>query len=185
VVRGTVSQRTGTAGDSGVVKAGEVQISLVSGNSSFAVTSASRPDNRLGQFEVDGVPPGTYTLSVNRRGTRPTSSIITLSAGQVKVVNPLLAAPAQISGLVADSTGQPRPGWQVVLYLASQYPTVVARTVTTNSTGHYLLSDVDAPESYVIEARATASAAPLGSVTEQIDASQQLVADITVTSTGG
>jgi Carboxypeptidase regulatory-like domain len=185
VVRGTVSQRTGAAGDSGVVKAGEVQISLVSGTSSFAVTSASRPDNRLGQFEIDGVPPGTYTLSVNRRGTRPTSSIITLSAGQLKVVNPLLAAPAQISGLVADTGGQPRPGWQVVLYLASQYPTVVARTVLTNATGHYLLSDVDAPESYVIEARPTASAAPLGSVTVQIDASQQLTADITVSSTGG
>jgi 5-hydroxyisourate hydrolase-like protein (transthyretin family) len=185
VVRGTVSQRNGAAGDSGVAKAGEVQISLVSGTSSFSVTSASRPDDRVGQFEIDGVPPGTYTLSVNRRGTRPTSSIITLSAGQVKVVNPLLAAPAQISGLVADANGQPRPGWQVVLYLASQYPTVVARTVTTNSTGHYLLSDVDAPESYVIEARPNASAAPLGSVTEQIDASQQLVADITVSSTGG
>lgn len=185
VVRGTVSQRTGAASDSGVVRAGEVQISLVSGTSSFSVTSASRPDNRLGQFEIDGVPPGTYTLSVNRRGTRPTSSIITLAAGQVKVVNPLLALPAQISGLVADTGGQPRPGWQVVLYLASQYPTVVARTVTTDATGHYLLSDVDAPESYVIEARPTPSTAPLGSVTVQIDASQQLTANITVTSTGG
>ncbi|HEU5268930.1 MAG TPA: carboxypeptidase regulatory-like domain-containing protein [Jatrophihabitans sp.] len=184
VVRGTVSQRVSATGTA-VVKAGEVQISLVSGTSSFAVTSASKPDGRLGQFEIDGVPPGTYTLSVNRRGTRPTSTIITLGVGQVKVVNPLLAAPAQISGLVATADGQPRPGWQVVLYLANQYPTVIARTVTTDAGGHYLLSDVDAPESYVIEARPAASAAPQGSVTEQIDASQQLVADITVSSTGG
>ena len=184
VVRGTVSQRVSATG-TGVLKAGEVQISLVSGTSSFAVTSASKPDDRLGQFEIDGVPPGTYTLSVNRRGTRPTSTIITLGAGQLKVVNPLLAAPAQISGLVASADGQPRPGWQVVLYLASQYPTVTARTVITDATGHYLLSDVDAPESYVIEARPAASAAPLGSVTVQIDASQQLTANITVSSTGG
>jgi Carboxypeptidase regulatory-like domain len=184
VVRGTVSQRIATA-EAGSVHAGEVQISLVSGTSSFAVTSASKPDGRLGQFEIDGVPPGTYTLSVNRRGTRPTSTIINLAAGQLKVVNPLLAAPAQISGLVADANGQARPGWQVLLYLADQYPTVVARTVTTDRTGHYLLSDVDAPESYVIEARPTASAAPQGSVTQQIDASQQLVADIVIPATGG
>ena len=184
VVRGTVSQRAANA-EGQPVHAGEVQISLVSGTSSFAVTSASKPDDRLGQFEIDGVPPGTYTLSVNRRGTRPTSSIITLTAGQLKVVNPLLAAPAQISGLVVGTDGQPRPGWQVLLYLANQYPTVVARTVTTDSTGHYLLSDVDAPESYVIEARPTLSAAPQGSVTRQIDASQQLAADIVVTPPGG
>ncbi|MFL6162092.1 MAG: carboxypeptidase regulatory-like domain-containing protein [Jatrophihabitantaceae bacterium] len=184
VVRGTVSQRTAATG-SEAVHAGEVQISLVSGTSNFAVTSASKPDARLGQFEIDGVPPGTYTLSVNRRGTRPTSTIVTLAAGQLKVVNPLLAAPAQISGLVSGTDGQARPGWQVLLYLANQYPTVVARTVTTDSTGHYLLSDVDAPESYVIEARPTLSAAPQGSVTEQIDASQQLVADILVTAPGG
>ena len=183
MVRGTVSQRSADD-EGGTVRAGEVQISLVSGNSSFAVTSASKPDAQLGEFEIDGVPPGTYTLSENRRGTRPTSSIITLTAGQQKVVNPVLAAPAQISGTVATADGQPRPGWQVVLYLASQYPTVVTRTVTTDGAGHYLLADVDAPESYVIEARPTASAAPQGSVTSQIDASQQLVADITVSATG-
>ena len=104
VVRGTVSQRTAAA-EAGSVHAGEVQISLVSGTSSFAVTSASKPDGRLGQFEIDGVPPGTYTLSVNRRGTRPTSTIVDLAAGQLKVVNPLLAAPAPISGLVANADG--------------------------------------------------------------------------------
>jgi len=185
VVRGTVSQR-GAAGDRGSpVKTGEVQINLVSGTSSFAVTSASRPDDRLGQFEIDGVPPGTYTLSVNRRGTSPTSTIVTLGAGEVRVYNPVLAAPAQFSGTVSTADGQPRPGWVVQLYLASQYPTVIARTVTTDSAGHYVLADVDAPQSYVIEARPTASAAAQGSVTRQINASEQLTVDITVPNPGG
>ena len=186
VVRGTVSQR-GAANDEGAgrpLRTGEVQINLVSGTSSFAVTSASKPDNRLGQFEIDGVPPGTYTLSVNRRGTSPTSTIITLAAGEVRVYNPVLAAPAQISGVVATAGGQVRPGWLVQLYLASQYPTVIARTVTTDSAGRYVLPDVDAPQSYVIEARPTASAAAQGSVTRQINASQQLTADITVPEPG-
>jgi len=187
VVRGVVSQR-GAVNDEGAsspVRTGEVQISLVSGTSSFAVTSATKPDNRLGQFEIDGVPPGTYTLSVNRRGTSPTSTIVTLSAGEVRVYNPVLAAPAQISGVVATADGQVRPGWQVQLYLASQYPTVIARSVTTDSSGHYVLADVDAPQSYVIEARPTASSAAQGSVTREINASQQLTVDITVPNPGG
>jgi len=185
VVRGTVSQR-GAANDGGSpVHTGEVQISLTSGTSSFAVTSASKPDDRLGQFEIDGVPPGTYTLSVNRRGTSPTSTIVTLAAGEVRTYNPVLAAPAQISGVVKTVDGQLRPGWVVQLYLASQYPTVIARTVTTDSAGRYLLPDVDAPQSYVLEARPTASSAAQGSVTRQINASEQLVADITVPNPGG
>ena len=187
VVRGTVSQRGAESeeGPGSPVRTGEVQINLVSGTSSFAVTSASKPDGRLGQYEIDGVPPGTYTLSVNRRGTSPTSTIITLSAGEVRVYDPVLAAPAQISGVVATVDGQVRPGWQVQLYLASQYPTVIARTVTTDSAGRYVLADVDAPQSYVIEARPTASAAAQGSVTREITASEQLTADITVPNQGG
>ena len=191
VVRGTVSQRGAVtdegnaSGQGGPVRTGEVQINLVSGTSSFAVTSASKPDGRLGQFEITGVPPGTYTLSVNRRGTSPTSTIITLSAGEVRVYNPVLAAPAQISGVVSTVDGQVRPGWQVQLYLANQYPTVIARTVTTDSAGRYVLPDVDAPQSYVIEARPTASAAAQGSVTREIDASEQLNVDITVPNPGG
>ncbi|HTZ43949.1 MAG TPA: carboxypeptidase-like regulatory domain-containing protein [Jatrophihabitans sp.] len=178
VVRGTVSQ-PGAAG-SPATPAGEVQINLISGSSTFAVTSASVPAAQAGRFEIDGVPPGTYTLSVNRRGTRPTSSIITLAAGQVKVVDPRLAAPAQISGVVTGTDGLTRSGWVVNLYLAGQYPTVVARTVTTDRSGRYVLTDVDAPQSYVLEARPSPSAAPQGSVTEQIDPSQQLTANITV-----
>ena len=184
VVQGTVSQR-GAGQGSRPAPTGEVQINLVSGTSSFAVTSASKPDNRLGQFEIGGVPPGTYTLSVNRRGTSPTSTIVTLGAGEVRVYNPVLAAPAQISGVVATANGQPRPGWQVQLYLASQYPTVITRTVTTDSAGRYVLPDVDAPQSYVIETRPTASAAAQGSVTREIDASEQLRVDITVPNPGG
>jgi hypothetical protein len=185
VVRGTVSQRGATLNGGNPIKTGEVQINLVSGTSSFAVTSASKPDDRLGQFEIDGVPPGTYTLSVNRRGTSPTSTIVTLGAGEVRVYNPVLAAPASISGVVATADGQLRPGWVVQLYLASQYPTVITRTVTTDSAGRYLLADVDAPQSYVIEARPTASAAAQGSVTRQINASEQLSVDIPVPNPGG
>jgi hypothetical protein len=87
--------------------------------------------------------------------------------------------------VVATVGGQIRPGWQVQLYLASQYPTVIARSVTTDSAGRYVLADVDAPQSYVIEARPTASTAAQGSVTREINASEQLTVDITVPNPGG
>jgi hypothetical protein len=179
VVRGTVTQRI--APDSTNTRtAGEVQINLVSGTSTFAVTSASVPSSRAGQFEIAGVPPGTYTLSVNRRGTSPSSTIITLNAGDVRTYNPVLAAPARISGTVRTASGQPRAGWEVRLYLATQYPTVVTRTTTTASDGSYSFADVDAPQSYVIEVRPTPASAPQASATKQLNASQQLVVNITV-----
>jgi len=181
-VSGTVKQRG--LGSSVAVPVGEVQISLVSGTSTFTVTSASVPAAEVGRFEIDGVPPGTYTMSVNRRGTSPVSSIVTLTAGRTQPENPVLASPAGISGVVATSDGQVRAGWQVRLYLADQYPTVVARTTTTNSAGRYTFADVDAPQSYVLEARPSPSNAPLGSVTEQIDPSEQLTADIAVSDGG-
>lgn len=179
VVRGTVTQRI-SADSTTTQAAGEVQISLISGTSTFAVTSASVPAARAGQFEVSGVPPGTYTLSVSRRGTSPSSTIITLNAGDVRVYNPVLAAPAQLSGIVQTSGGEIRAGWEVRLYLATQYPTVVTRTTTTGSDGSYKFSDVDAPQSYVIEVRPTPASAPQASVTKQLNASQQLIVNITV-----
>jgi hypothetical protein len=178
IVRGTVMQRelVGT----GSHPAGEVQISLISGTATFAVTSASVPTAQAGNFEIDRVPPGTYTLSVNRRGTSPTSTIVTLSAGDIRIYNPVLAAPAVIKGRVLSASGQPRIGWEVRLYQATQYPALVSRTVTTDGKGNYSFSDVDAPQSYVIEVRPTPLSAPLASVTRQIAPSGQLTADITV-----
>jgi hypothetical protein len=179
VVRGTVTQRV-SPDSTNTRTAGEVQINLVSGTSTFAVTSASVPAARTGQFEISGVPPGTYTLSVNRRGTSPSSTIITLNAGDLRIYNPVLAAPARITGTVLTTSGHPRAGWEVRLYLATQYPTVVTRTATTASDGSYTFADVDAPQSYVIEVRPTPASAPQASATKQLNASQQLTVNITV-----
>ncbi|MCW2540393.1 MAG: carboxypeptidase regulatory-like protein [Frankiales bacterium] len=184
VVRGTVTQHL-TATGAATERKGEVQINLVSGMSTFAVTSASVPTARGGQYEIDGVPPGTYTLSVNRRGTSPTSTIVTLAAGDVHVFNPVLAAAARISGVIRTANGQARPGWEVRLYLATQYPTVVYKTVTTDSSGAFSFDDVDAPQSYVVEARPTDQSAPQGSSTVQIEPSQQLPVNVTVPNPAG
>ncbi len=71
-ISGVVSQRSS---DGSTAPAGEATVTLTSGSDTYTVTSASEPDSALGSYRVGGVVPGTYTLSVSRRGTaRPASS---------------------------------------------------------------------------------------------------------------
>ncbi len=94
------------------IPVGEVTVTLSSGTASYTVTTASVPSAQLGHFRMGSIPPGTWTVSVQRAGTSPTSTIVTLSAGEVFEYNPALAAPASISGTVTGTDGTtPRAGW--------------------------------------------------------------------------
>jgi hypothetical protein len=155
-IYGTVSDATGPLG--------EIAISLTSGTTTYAVTSASVPN--LGAYEIDGIVPGTYTISFTRQGGLPTSSIVTLTAGQRLEDNPVLAPAASITGTVvqANSPNQPPPpvpGTEVILYVASQYPTVVTATTLTNANGTFTFNNVDAPQNYIV-----AFAYPQGSASQ-------------------
>jgi len=141
---GTVTQTGGTA-------LGEIAISLTSGSTTFQSTSASVPT--AGAFEIDGITPGTYTISFTRTGGLPTSSIVTLTAGQRLEDNPVLAPAASITGfayLTPATKPTPLPGTEVRLYLASQYPTVLSESTLTGSDGSFTFPDVAAPQSYVL-----------------------------------
>jgi hypothetical protein len=124
------------------------------------------------------VEPGTYTLSASRKGTSPTTVIITVSAGQVLTYDPVLIQPASVSGTVT-SGGVPLPGTEVDLYLTTQYPATVYRSTTTGPDGSYSFSGVDAPQAYVVEARNTTTG-PLGSGTIVLAASQAGVLNLEV-----
>jgi hypothetical protein len=174
VVRGTVTQQTGN----GTVAVGEATISLASGTQTYVVTSASTPAGALGHYEVGHVEPGTYTLSASRKGTSPTTVIITVTAGQVLTYDPVLIQPASVSGVVT-SGGVPLPGTEVDLYLSTQYPATVYRKTTTASDGSYSFQGVDAPQAYLVEARNTTSG-PLGSGTIVLAASQAGVLNLEV-----
>jgi hypothetical protein len=140
----------GTVTETGGQGLGEVAILLSSGNTSYQVTSASVPT--AGAYEIDGIIPGTYTVSFTRTGGAPTSSIVTLTAGQRLEDNPVLNAAASIYGHVVEASNptQVVGGAQVSLYLASQYPTVVSSTVLTDPTGNFTFSNVQAPEDYIV-----------------------------------
>ena len=173
-VTGTVRQQTG----SGTVPVGGATITLASGEQTYTVTSASTPSGELGTYEVGHVAPGTYTLSASRKGTSPTTVIVTVTAGQILVNNPVLVRPASISGTVT-SDGTPLPGTEVDLYLSTDYPSKIYAQTTTGPDGDYSFAGVDAPQAYVVEARSN-SAGPLASGTIVLAASQAGVLNLTV-----
>src|SRR6478752_2456416 len=175
-ISGVVSQRSA---DGSTAPAGEATVTLTSGADTYTVTSASEPASVVGSYRVGGVVPGTYTLSVSRRGTSPTSVIVTVAAGQSLVQNPLLIPPASITGLVIDRQAGPQPGLEVNLFKASEYPAQVSQSATTDATGRYTFADVDAPQAYVLEVR-SASQGAIGSATIVLAASQAADLNITV-----
>lgn len=137
----------------------EVAVSLVSGTTSYQVTTAAGPT--AGAYAIEGITPGTYTLNFARRGGVPVSSIVTLAAGQQLTESPTLSPPASITGVVVEATsGRPLPGAQVILYLTSKFPTTVAATTTTNSAGQFSFSGVEAPQSYLVAVAYPAGSSP-------------------------
>ncbi|MDQ1395092.1 MAG: hypothetical protein QOG64_351 [Acidimicrobiaceae bacterium] len=142
----------GTISELGGGPLGEIDVVLTSGNTTFRTRSASVPTP--GRYEIDNIGPGTYSVSFNRRGASPTSSIIAFTAGQKREFNPVLAKAASITGLVQHDTGdgkQPLPGAEIRLYLANQYPNARLATVITGSDGRFTFSNLDAPQSYIVE----------------------------------
>jgi hypothetical protein len=162
-VAGTVSQPFGLrvcdAGDD----LGEANVSMTTGASSYAVTTASVSPN-CGMYELANIPPGTYTITVSAgTGTSPDSQVITVAAGEKVTHTVALLRAASITGQVycpasVCSSKSVRTGWTVFLYLENQYPTVVAQTATTDGNGDYTFENVDAGR-YVIAAGPTADPA--------------------------
>lgn len=177
---GTVTQSP--AGGGSATPAGNVQITASSGQADFTVTSASTPAGRVGAFAMQDLPPGTYTVTFSRKGTRPTSMIVTLSAGQVRTINPVLVSPASIGGVVTKA-GVPTVGAVVSLYLASDYGTAAPpiATATTDASGAYVFADVDAPAFYLLEVKLSVNGAAVAtSPPTTLNPSQQLALDITI-----
>ncbi len=175
-ITGVVSQRSA---DGSTAAAGEATVTLSSGSDTYTVTSASEPASATGSYRVGGVVPGTYTLSVSRRGTSPTSIIVTVAAGQTLTQNPVLIPPASITGLVRDRQGISQPGVEVDLFKASEYPAQVSQRATTDASGRYTFAEVDAPQAYVLEVRSSTQGA-VGSATIVLAASQAADLPITV-----
>ena len=179
-ISGVVRQSTTTGATSAV---GNVTVTVSSGTTQRVVTTASTPASEVGRYVVDTLPPGTYTVTFSRAGTRPTSTIVVLAASQNRDLSPVLVAPAAISGTVTQGSAQVQAGRAVLLYLAAQYGTAAGpvATTTTDSEGFYTFQDVSAPEHYIVEVRTTPSGTVLVTSTPQtVSASQQLTVNLSI-----
>ncbi|MBE7162707.1 MAG: carboxypeptidase regulatory-like domain-containing protein, partial [Williamsia herbipolensis] len=164
---GSVAQPLGgTVCDQDTDALGEATVTLQAGDQTYTTTSASlRPD--CGVFELQNLPPGTYTLSVGAgSGTNPWSKVVTLTAGDTKSVHVTLHRPAYIAGVVkccsggSSSTAAPgvRPDWTVFLYPLDDYPGGSPIAVTTDDRGRFEFDDVDAGQ-YILATGPTTDAA--------------------------
>jgi hypothetical protein len=145
VLFGTVTQQDGTA-------LGEIAVQLSSGTATYKVTSASVPTP--GAYEIDSIQPGTYTASFTRPGGVPTSTIVTVAAGQRLRFDPVLAVAASISGTVVHAVGtgtQPLVGADVRLFQADQYPNIRLKSIPTDANGQFTFANVNAPQNYIVE----------------------------------
>ncbi len=143
----------GTVTQTGGAPLPQISILLTSGTTSYQATSATVPTP--GAYEIDNITPGTYTISFTRVGGVPTSSIVTLVAGQRLNDNPVLALAASIFGHVVskpqpEQASIPLSGVQVTLYLTTQFPTVSITSVTTDANGNFTIANVEAPQSFVV-----------------------------------
>ncbi|MGH8979528.1 MAG: carboxypeptidase regulatory-like domain-containing protein [Acidimicrobiales bacterium] len=158
-LKSSTARLTGTVTKTGGSGLGNVTVTLVSGSTSYEVTTAASP--RAGAYTIEGITPGTYTLNFSQQGGVPVSSILTLTAGQEVTDSPKLSPPASITGVVVDATtGDDLPGAQVTLYLTSGYPTTVAATTTTNASGDFTFTGVEAPEDYLVAVGYPAGSSP-------------------------
>ncbi|MCU1657411.1 MAG: hypothetical protein JWO57_2067, partial [Pseudonocardiales bacterium] len=141
-VFGTITQ-PGRAGTCAGAKLGEATVTLSSGASSYTVTSASAAPH-CGQYRVEQLPPGTYTLTVNAgSGTSPSSQVIRVNAGDSTRRDVRLTRPASMSGTVTQGD-VPLVGWTVFLYVSGQYPNVITQTTTTTAGGAFTFTGIDA-----------------------------------------
>ena len=167
VVSGTVRDPNGPAAG--------VSVSLTDGGGiTRTAVSANDP---LGSYLLGGVPPGTYTITFRRPGAVPKSVLLTLSAGDQRTVDVQLDPQASISGVVSRSTGNgataPLSGAEVIVYVADQFPTVVAARVITGGDGTYVLPDLAAPEQYIVEFAFPEGSLPQKSLTVTLNAGEQ------------
>ncbi len=187
-----VTMRTATGTLSGTVRqqdaagapvaAGNVTVQVASGTVTRTVTTASTPASAVGAYAIDALPPGTYTVTFTRAGTRSVSQLVVVQAGQDATLSPVLVRPASVRG-TATRDGNPVAGATVRLFRAADYGLAGASPVgvtTTDAGGGYAFDDVDAPQNYLVEVRTVAGGSVLGVSTPfTLTASEQRTVDVT------
>jgi len=106
--------------------------------------------NSSGQYFVPNLPtPGTYDLSFSANGYQPGSDVETLDGGDARIANTvvLTAAGAEIDGVVTNGTN---PLGGVAITATANGQTTTSATPTTGAIGHFSLTNLASPATYVL-----------------------------------
>lgn len=144
---GTVQQSCGNLTSCTPQPISEATVTLNSGSTTYTVTTAGTPKDQRGNYRMENLPPGTYTLTVSAgSGISPISRVVNLVAGTPKVRNITVSLPAGVDGtlMATGAVTGPLPRWSVFLYTAQLYPSVITRTVQTDSNGSFSFPGIDA-----------------------------------------
>lgn len=138
----------GTVVDPGGNPIGGVDITLESSDVERVTRSSDQPP---GAYRFDGLPPGAYTITYARAGSRPQTLLVDLQAGQnVELAAIELEARAGISGRVVRD-GVAEAGVGVVVYTLDGFPNQVVTQTVTAPGGTFEIVGLDAPQSYIVE----------------------------------
>jgi hypothetical protein len=166
VTADTTSSCRASAGDTtspttggGVVP---ITVTLTSSSATYQVVTAT--SGTIGAYELDGVTPGTYSVSFSRTGGQPYTFIKTLAAGSATTLSPALPAAASICGFVYQTAAGQSPGTtstapstsvaqqvEVQLFQANQYPSGQSQVVLTGTDGYFEFDNVAGPQLYIIQ----------------------------------
>jgi hypothetical protein len=145
-IRGTVTNFHGRP-------VAQATVVLTDGTTTRQLLSADEP---AGRFEFSGVAPGAYTLSASLPDTSSSVALVDVAAAEVLPVPMALDARASITGTVQHWDAEAKEcadtaGWIVRLFVAVDFPAGEEQDHdTTDSSGFFTFSHVDAPEDYVV-----------------------------------
>ena len=151
---------------------GGVSVRISSGvNTRTTTTASSCPPadpGCIGRFRVEGLAPGTYTVTFTRSGSEPAARQIVIGEGASVTANVELRPRAGIVVVVCRAfdtsstvprcqSGQARVAYQVRLWKESVYPGGSATgSLLASGEGVVTFNSLDAPVRYVIEVAAVA-----------------------------
>jgi hypothetical protein len=127
-------------------------------------THATVTTDATGHYIVQNLPtPGTYDLSFTAAGFQEGSDVEVLSGGDQRIANmvTLTAGNGDIDGIVTDGTN---PLGGVAITATSNGQTVTTATPTSGNVGHFSLSGLSTPATYLL----TFTKAGYGTTTEAV-----------------
>lgn len=144
----------------------------------------------IGRYRLDGLAPGTYTLSFSRTGSEPAARQIVIIEGGSVTADVVLRPRASITVYVCQSVVANSPsrcgsgaksGYQVRIWKEADYLNgEPSGSAFTSNAGAVIFNGLDAPGRYVIEVAQVAGNDAITSRVVSLNASQALVIGISV-----